>query len=222
MTTPATEGAASVNVLVVDDQTLFRSGLAQLLERDPRLHVVGEAADGEEAVALSKELNPDVVLMDLKMPKLDGIEATRRLIQANPRARVLILSTFETDGYVLQAMRAGAQGYVLKDAQPEAIASSILAVVAGERVLAGAVAERVVGMITGSATPKDFYNGLSAREIEVLRLLAGGLANKQIAYQLGISDKTVRNHVSNIYEKLRIYDRAQAVLYAVRKGLVDL
>lgn len=222
MTAPAAEGAAPVNVLVVDDQTLFRSGLAQLLERDPRLHVVGEAADGEEAVTLSKDLNPDVVLMDLKMPKLDGIEATRRLIQANPRARVLILSTFETDGYVLQAMRAGAQGYVLKDAQPEAIASSILAVVAGERVLAGAVAERVVGMITGSATPKDFYNGLSAREIEVLRLLAGGLANKQIAYQLGISDKTVRNHVSNIYEKLRIYDRAQAVLYAVRKGLVDL
>lgn len=219
---PANEGAPPVGVLVVDDQTLFRSGLAQLLDRDPRLKVVGEAADGEEAVAMARELGPDVVLMDLKMPKLDGIEATRRLLQANPETKVLILSTFETDGYVLQAMRAGAQGYVLKDSQPEAIASSILAVVAGERVLAGAVAERVVGMITGSATPKDFYNGLSTREIEVLRLLAGGLANKQIAYQLGISDKTVRNHVSNIYEKLRIYDRAQAVLYAVRKGLVDL
>src|SRR2546423_548476 len=166
-------------------------------------------------------LTPDVILMDLKMPKLDGVEATRRLRAEHPEIKVLILSTFDADSYVLQALRAGASGYVLKDSQPDAIVSSIMAVISGERVMANAVANRVLDLLSGTATPKEFYDGLTGREIEILKLLATGLANKQIARRLGISEKTVRNHVSHMYEKLQIYDRSQAVLYAVRKGLVE-
>jgi DNA-binding NarL/FixJ family response regulator len=209
-------------VLLVDDQTLFRMGLARLLAEDGRVEIIGEAADGAEAVIQAAKLKPDVVLMDLKMPNLDGIEATRQIIEANPDVRVLILTTFETDNHVIQALKAGAAGYVLKDSMAEAIASSILAVVAGERVMASAVANRVLEMLSGTSTPKEFYDGLTVREVEILRLLATGMANKQIAYKLKISEKTVRNHVSNMYEKLGIYDRSQAVLYAVRKGLVEV
>jgi DNA-binding NarL/FixJ family response regulator len=208
-------------VLIVDDQTLFRSGLARLLEVDDRVAVVGVAVDGLEAIQLAEGLKPDVVLMDIKMPNLDGIEATRRIVSDNPMTRVLMLSTFDADNNVIQALKAGASGYVLKDSQASAIVSSILAVVAGERVMASAVADRVLEMLTGVTTAKEFYDGLTAREVEVLKMLATGMANKQIAYQLKISEKTVRNHVSNMYEKLNIFDRAQAVLYAVRKGLVE-
>jgi DNA-binding NarL/FixJ family response regulator len=208
-------------LLIADDQTLFRSGLARLLEEDPRVEVVGEAVDGADVVKRAGELNPDVVLMDIKMPNLDGIEATRRILSEHPEIKVLVLTTFDADSYVLQALRAGASGYVLKDSQPEAIVASILSVMAGERVMASAVANRVLDMVTGSTTPKEFYDGLTTREIEILKLLATGQANKQIARRLTISEKTVRNHVSHMYEKLQIYDRSQAVLYAVRKGLVE-
>jgi DNA-binding NarL/FixJ family response regulator len=160
--------------------------------------------------------------MDLKMPNLDGVEATRKIVNEHPEIRVLVLTTFDADSYVLHALRAGASGYVLKDSQAPAIVSSILAVAAGERVMASAVANRVVDMLTGTTTPKEFYDGLTAREVEILKLLASGQANKQIAYHLRISEKTVRNHVSNMYAKLQIYDRSQAVLYAVRKGLIEL
>jgi len=209
-------------VLIADDQTLFRSGLARLLDADDRVQVVGEAVDGADAIKLALALKPDVVLMDIKMPNLDGIEATRRIVTENPEIRVLMLTTFEADNHVIQALKAGASGYVLKDSQAGAIVSSILAVVAGERVMASAVANRVLEMLTGATTPKEFYDGLTAREVEILKMLATGMANKQIAYQLKISEKTVRNHVSNMYEKLNIFDRAQAVLYAVRKGLVEI
>jgi len=209
-------------VLIVDDQTLFRSGLAHLLGADERIAVVGQAVDGIEAVQLAKTLKPDVVLMDIKMPNLDGIEATRRIVAENPKTKVLMLSTFDSDNNVIQALKAGASGYVLKDAQASSIISSLLAVVAGERVMASTVANRVLEMLTGVTTPKEFYDGLTAREVEILKMLATGMANKQIAFKLKISEKTVRNHVSNMYEKLDIYDRAQAVLYAVRKGLVEI
>jgi DNA-binding NarL/FixJ family response regulator len=209
-------------VLVVDDQTLFRSGLRRLLEEDPRVEVVGEAVDGADAVKQVAALEPDVVLMDLKMPNLDGVEATKQITADHPGIKILILTTFEADSYVLQALRSGASGYVLKSSQPEAIVSSILAVMSGERVMASAIATRVLDMLTGSTTPKEFYDGLTAREIEILKLLATGQANKQIARRLNISEKTVRNHVSHLYEKLQIFDRSQAVLYAVRKGLVEL
>jgi len=212
----------TVRVLIADDQTLFRTGLAKLLGEDPRISICGQAADGGEAVAKSAALKPDVVLMDLKMPHMDGVEATATIMAAQPSTRVLILTTFDTDSFVLQSLKAGASGYVLKDAEPAAIASSIMAVMSGERVMAGPVANRVLDLLTGASTPKEFYDGLTGREIEILKLIATGKPNKQIAYTLKISEKTVRNHISHIYEKLEIYDRAQAVLYAVRKALVEL
>ncbi len=217
-----TTATRTARVLIADDQTLFRSGLARLLDVEDRVAVVGEAVDGLDAVKLAATLKPDVVLMDIKMPNLDGIEATRRIVTENPKVKVLMLTTFEADNHVIQALKAGASGYVLKDSTAGAIVSSILAVVAGERVMASAVANRVLEMLTGATTPKEFYDGLTAREVEILKMLATGMANKQIAYKLKISEKTVRNHVSNMYEKLDIYDRAQAVLYAVRKGLVEI
>ena len=218
----ATTATRAARVLIADDQTLFRSGLARLLSVDERVTVVGEASDGLDAVKQALALKPDVVLMDIKMPNLDGIEAARRIVSANPKIKVLMLTTFEADNHVIQALKAGASGYVLKDSQPGAIVSSVLAVVAGERVMASAVANRVLEMLTGASTPKEFYDGLTAREVEILKMLATGMANKQIAFKLKISDKTVRNHVSNMYEKLNIFDRSQAVLYAVRKGLVEI
>jgi DNA-binding NarL/FixJ family response regulator len=214
--------AKVARVLVVDDQTLFRTGLASLLAGDERVEVVGQAVDGADAVKQAAKFKPDVVLMDIKMPNVDGIEATRQIVEAASGTKVLILTTFETDSQVIQALKAGASGYVLKDSSAAAIVSSIVAVMSGERVMASAVANRVLEMLTGTATPKEFYDGLTNREIEILKLLANGMANKQIAYRLKISEKTVRNHVSNMYEKLGIYDRSQAVLYAVRKGLVEV
>jgi DNA-binding NarL/FixJ family response regulator len=213
---------APARVLIADDQTLFRRGLARLLEEDPRVTLVGQAANGTEAVQKAATLKPDVVLMDLRMPGVDGAEATRKILAEQPGVRILILSSFDADSYVLQALGAGASGYILKDAEPSAIVSSILAVISGERVMAGAVANRVLDMVTGTSTPKEFYDGLTDREIEIMKLMAAGKANKAIAYGLKISEKTVRNHISHIYEKLQIYDRAQVVLYAVRKALVEL
>jgi DNA-binding NarL/FixJ family response regulator len=212
----------TVRVLIADDQTLFRAGLARILEADSRVQIVGQAGDGVEAVELAARLQPDVVLMDLKMPNLDGIEATRRITAGERAVKVLLLATFQTDNHVIQALEAGASGYILKDARPDSIVTSLLAVMAGERVLASAVANRVLEMLTGTTTSKAFYDGLTGREVEILKLVAGGMVNKRIAYTLKISEKTVRNHISHIYEKLSIYDRSQAILYAVRKGLVEL
>jgi len=217
-----TVATKAARVLVVDDQTLFRTGLTSLLAQDERVEVVGQAVDGADAVKQATRLKPDVVLMDIKMPNLDGIEATRQIVEMVPGVKVLMLTTFETDSQVIQALKAGASGYVLKDSSAAAIVSSIAAVLTGERVMASVVANRVLEMLTGTATPKEFYDGLTNREIEILKLLANGMANKQIAFRLKISEKTVRNHVSNMYEKLGIYDRSQAVLYAVKKGLVEL
>ncbi len=222
MTAAAAETTDCIRVVIVDDQTLFRAGLVRLLASQPGLRVVGEAGDGEEAVRLVRALDPDVVLMDVRMPGIDGIEATRQIATAGSRVRVLILTSFHTDAYVLDALRAGACGYVLKDSAVEAIASSIQAVMASERVISGPIAQRVVGMLTGEAPNREFYDGLTVRELEVLKMIASGLPNKRVAYRLQISEKTVRNHISHIYEKLQIYDRSQAVLYAVRKGLVDV
>jgi DNA-binding NarL/FixJ family response regulator len=213
---------APVRVLIADDQTLFRRGLARLLSEDPRVSVVGEASDGAEAVQMIEACKPEVVLMDIRMPNVDGVKATEQIVAAHPDVHVLVLTTLEADSYVIDALRAGASGYTVKDAEPEAIIASLLAVRAGERVMSSAIAQRVLSMISGDITPKDFYDGLTAREIEVLKMIASGSANKQIAYRLAISEKTVRNHVSNMYEKLHIYDRSQAVLYAARKGLIQI
>ena len=216
-----TVGARPVRVLIADDQTLFRGGLARLLNDDPRVEVVGEAVDGDDACKQASLLRPDVILMDLKMPNCDGMQATQRILEENPSAKILVLTSFDTDSYVLQALRAGASGYVLKDSRVDSIVSSILAVVAGERVMSSSIANLVLDLLAGASNGKEFYDGLTSRELEILKLLATGIANKQIAYRLKISEKTVRNHVSNMYEKLNIADRAQAALYAVRKGLVE-
>ena len=208
--------------MIVDDQALFRQGLVALLQSDPRIQVIEDAADGSEALDLIAKTAPDVVLMDIKMPQIDGIEATRRIVAEHPHTKVLILTTFENDGYVVHALRAGATGYLLKDSQPEAIVVAILAANSGQHVMTRSIADQVLDMLAGSPSPKERFDGMTRREIEILKLLAGGLANKQIAYRLQISEKTVRNHISHIYEKLGIYDRTQAVLYAVRKGLIEL
>jgi DNA-binding NarL/FixJ family response regulator len=216
---PAT---SEVRLLVADDQTLFRKALVEMLERSPRLTVLDQVGDGRSAVKRALELQPDVVIMDIRMPGIDGVEATRLILAERPATRILILTAFETDRHVLQALQAGASAYILKDSEPDALISGILAVHAGQRIVTGAAANRVVDMLTNSGPTRAYYDNLTPREIEILTLLASGLANKQIAHRVKISDKTVRNHISNIYEKVKVVDRSQAVLYAVRKGLVEL
>jgi DNA-binding NarL/FixJ family response regulator len=219
---PTREGPQPVRVLIADDQTLFRAGLVRLLEHDPRIRVVGQAVDGADAVQQAAALRPDLVLMDMRMPNLSGIEATGRIVAEHPEIKVVMLTTFEAESEVMQALRAGARGYVLKDSPTEAVVSSLLTVMAGEHVMAPTVANRIIDLVTGTTTAKALYDGLTPREIDILKLVAIGQANKQIAAKLRISEKTVRNHVSSMYTKLGIADRAQAVLYAVRKGLIEL
>jgi DNA-binding NarL/FixJ family response regulator len=194
--------------------------LAALLDKDPRVNVVGLAANGEEAVRMVDELKPDLVLMDLKMPVMEGVEATRLIRGQHPEVAVIILSSFSGDSHLIQALEAGARGYVLKDTNVSTIVNSMLAIVGGARVMSGSIADRLLGMLSGN--PKESYDGLTAREVEILKLVAIGLANKQIAYRLKISEKTVRNHISNVYEKLGIQGRSHAVMYAARKGLIEL
>ncbi len=206
--------------MVIDDQTLFRRGLVKLLESDPRIKIVDDAANGAEAMEKIAKNPPDIALVDIKMPEMDGIETTRRIVSKYPATRVLVLTTFENDGYVVQALTAGASGYLLKDSQPEAIVSATLAILSGERVMAKSVSEQFLNLLAGGSQ-KERYDGMTRREIEILRLLGQGQTNKEIAYRLKISQKTVRNHISNLYSKLGVRDRSQAVLYAVRKGLVE-
>ena len=210
-----------VRVMIADDNALFRMGLTRLLKDDTRLEVVADASDGVDAVEKAAAHNPDVILMDGRMPNMDGIEAMQRITAQQPNVKVLFLSSFENEGDVLQAMRRGAGGYVLKDALPEAIITSIIAVDSGGRVLSDVVARRVVEIASGVRPEDQATDGMTAREIEVLKLMSSGLANKQIAYRLRISEKTVRNHISHIYEKIGVVDRAQAALDAVRKGLIQ-
>jgi DNA-binding NarL/FixJ family response regulator len=206
--------------MIVDDQTLFRRGLVKLLESDSRIRIVDDVANGAEAIEKIAKNPPDIVLLDIKMPVMDGIEATRRIVSAYPKIKVLILTTFENDGYVVQALKAGASGYLLKDSQPEAIVSAMLSILSGERVMTQSVADQFLNLMSGGSQ-KARYDGMTRREVEILRLLGQGLTNKLIAYRLKISEKTVRNHISNFYAKLGVGDRSQALLYAVRKGLVD-
>jgi len=178
--------------------------------------------NGQEAVRVALEAQPEVIFMDLKMPLMEGIEATRQILARLPETKVLILTTFDADTHVLQALKAGARGYVLKDATLDAIVRSAQSVMAGDRVMGGRAGEVMLDLITHPKLSAGQNDGLTRREVEILRLIASGFATKQVGYRLQISDKTVRNHVSNIYEKLDIGDRSQAVLYADRKGLVDI
>lgn len=213
--------ARRVRVVIVDDQMLLREGIASLLGADERIEVVGRGANGEEAIRLTEALRPDVVLTDIRMPVMDGIQAIRAIKARWPEVRVVILTSFAHDGYVLEGLTAGADGYLLKDASPAALISGIVAVADGGQVLEASVAQYVLELLgKQSAERGRRYDGLTQREVQMLTMLARGSAVKEIARQLSLSEKTVRNHISNIYQKLGIYDRSQVVLYAIKKGLV--
>ena len=212
-------------ILIADDQALVRVGLRKILEAEPDTSVVGEAADGEDAVATARRLRPDVVLMDVRMPVLDGIEATRRIARAQPATRVLILTTFGLDGYVYDALRAGASGFMLKDAPPEEIAAAVRLVANGEALLAPAVTRSVIEEFARQrpSTPPEpppSVAGLTPRERDVLDLLARGLSNPEICERLVISEATAKTHVARILQKLGLRDRVQAVIFAYESGLV--
>jgi DNA-binding NarL/FixJ family response regulator len=221
-------GSGTLRVVVVDDQALMRHGLRMTLETEPDLEVVGEAANGAEAVEVVASTHPDVVLMDVRMPEVDGIEATRELV-ADPgcRSRVIMLTTFDMDQYVMDALRAGASGFLLKDVRPELLVDGIRAVAAGESLLAPAVTRRLIdvylGQRSGPSVGVDDQRRLrllTPREHEVLRLVARGLTNGEIAATLYVSETTVKTHVGRVLTKLALRDRVQAVIFAYETGLV--
>jgi len=214
-----------IRILLVDDQALFREGLRTLLSIHPDLEVVGEAANGEEALRLAGDLHPDVVLMDLRMPVLDGVTATRRLSAARPGCRVIVLTTFDDDEYVFEGLRAGAMGYLLKDTPSEKLVEAIRTVARGESFLQPSVAAKVVAEFARLSerpqpAPADLPEALSERELEILRLVAAGASNKEIADRLVIAEGTVKNHITSILGKLAVRDRTQAALKAQQMGLV--
>jgi DNA-binding NarL/FixJ family response regulator len=215
-------------VLIADDQPLVRVGLRKIFDAEPDTDVVGEAGDGGEALSEARRLRPDVVLMDIRMPVLDGIEATRRIAREQPTTRVLILTTFGLDNYVYDALRAGASGFMLKDAPPEEIAAAVQIVASGDALLAPAITRAVIEEFarqsTASAAPPSpnsrALEGLTPREQEVIGLLARGLSNPEICQRLVISEATAKTHVARILQKLDLRDRVQAVIYAYETGLV--
>ena len=211
-----------IRVLIADDQPLVRSGLRMILKSDPSLEVVAEAGDGVEALALARELRPDVVLMDVRMPKLDGIEATRRLVREPNPPRVLVLTTFDLDEYVFAALRAGASGFLLKDAPEEQLLAAIRVVSDGSSIFAPAVTARLIERFAsvGDAAPPPQLGDLTPRELDVLKFLARGMTNAEIAAELVVSDHTVKTHVARVLQKLDLRDRTQAVILAYESGLV--
>ena len=215
------------SVLIADDQALVRVGLRKILDTDSETTVVGEAGDGEDAVAEARRLRPDVVLMDIRMPVLDGIEATRRIVGAQPGTRVLILTTFGLDGYVYDALHAGASGFMLKDAPPEELAAAVRIVASGDALLAPAVTRAVIDEFArrkpaGAPALPPAVAGLTPREREVLDLLAAGLSNPEICDRLVISEATAKTHVAHILQKLSLRDRVQAVIYAYESGVAQV
>jgi DNA-binding NarL/FixJ family response regulator len=218
------EGEEIIRVAVVDDQRLFARGLSGLVELLPGVEVVGVAYNGEEAIALCRREEPDVILMDISMPKMDGISATREIKALLPRAAVIILTGHEEDEHVFEGIKAGAQGYLLKDSEPEDLSRAIHTVYAGDTIIAPDLAQKMLTTFEGGRPGGSAHLAppLTERELEVIKALAQGMSDRQIARSLGISEKTVRNHTSNIYRKLHIFDRTQAVIYAVREGVIDV
>ncbi len=208
-----------IRILIAEDHPLYRKGMISLLQSFPEFEVVGEAATGEEAVARATQLQPDVILMDLQMPEVNGIEATRRILQESPNIRVLVVTLFEDDDSVFMALRAGARGYVLKDADEEEVVLSIRAVGRGEAIFSPAVATRVLAYFSKPAAPPQVFPTLTDREREILNLIAQGHPNPSIASELSLSTKTVGNYVSKIFTKLQVADRAQANIRAREAGL---
>jgi DNA-binding NarL/FixJ family response regulator len=215
----------TIRVLLCDDQALVRSGFRMILDARDDLEVVGEAEDGREVIELARGLDPDVILMDVRMPNVDGVEATRRLVEAGSRARIVILTTFDLDEYVYDALRAGASGFLLKDVQPAQLVDAIRVVAAGEALLAPTVTRRLLDRFADAlpgeeAKPPPALESLTERELEVLKLLAGGLSNAELAEQLFLSETTVKSHISSVLRKLDLRDRVQAVVLAYEAGLV--
>ena len=214
----------SVRVLIADDQALVRGGFRMILEAKEGMEVVGEAGDGAEAVALVERLQPDVVLMDVRMPGVDGIEATRRIADSGSSARIVILTTYDVDEYVFSALRAGASGFLLKDVRPPELTEAVRVIARGDALLAPAVTRRLLDRFAGvlpdgSARPADL-DELTEREVEVLRFVALALSNAEIATRLVLTEATVKTHVSSVLRKLGLRDRVQAVVFAYDVGLV--
>jgi len=213
-----------IRVVIADDQALLRGGFRMILESQQDIEVIGEAADGREALEQSRALSPDVVLMDIRMPELDGLEATRQLVGADHAPRVLILTTFDLDEYVYEAMKAGASGFLLKEVRPEQLADAVRVVAAGETLVAPAITRRLIEEFVsrrppGSGTPPE-VSELTERELEVFRLVARGLSNSEIAAMLFVSEATVKTHITHVLAKLGLRDRVQAVVLAYESGLV--
>jgi DNA-binding NarL/FixJ family response regulator len=210
-------------VLIADDDHLMRAGLAELLTADPSIEIVGEAATGREAIESTRRLDPDVVLMDVRMPDLDGITATEALAQAAPRSRVLMLTTFEEDDYIFGSLRAGASGFLLKRTRPEELIAAVHTVAAGDSLLSPSVTRRVIERMARQPAPDTAALGtiqrLTPREREVLQLIARGLTNREIANELFVEESTIRTHVKRILMKLHLRDRIQIVIYAYETGL---
>jgi DNA-binding NarL/FixJ family response regulator len=213
-----------ISVLIADDQDLIRKGLRMLLEAELDFRVAGEAADGGQALAQARNLDPDVILMDVRMPGVDGIEATTRLVQSGSRARILMLTTFNLDEYVYHAMKAGASGFLLKDATREQLTGAIRAVYTGETLLAPAITRRLIEDFCHGPAPGtpavSAAGGLSEREREVVRLVATGLSNAEIASQLYLSEATIKSHITRILARLGLRDRVQIAVYAYEHGIV--
>jgi DNA-binding NarL/FixJ family response regulator len=215
----------TLGVLIADDQALMRAGFRMILETEPDLEVVGEATTGTEAVAEAGRLRPDVVLMDVRMPEMDGIEATRRLLDGNGDTKVVMLTTFDMDEYVYEALRAGASGFLVKDVPPEQLIAGIRSVASGDALLAPTVTQRLIQEFVrrppeGIRTPSPQLSQLTAREVEVLRMMARGLSNGEIASELFVSETTVKTHVAHLLSKLGVRDRVQAVVFAYESGVV--
>jgi DNA-binding NarL/FixJ family response regulator len=215
----------SIRVLIADDHPLFRDGMRGLLGSLPDMEVVGEASSGEQAMELARELQPDVILMDIQMPGINGIEATREILHMSPRIGVLVVTMFEDDDSVFAAMRAGARGYLLKDSSGQEVGRAVRAVAGGEAIFGAGVAKRLISFFNApspavsAGSSRRAFPELTEREEEILSLIARGKINQQIAKELFVSLKTVRNHVSNIFLKLQVADRAQAVIRAREAGL---
>ncbi len=215
-----------IRVLVADDEALVRGGISMILEAQPDMEVVGQAQDGAEAIRLSRELAPDVALLDIRMPGVSGIDATREIVaEGRPPVRVLILTTFDDDEYLYEAMRAGASGFLLKSLPPEQLASAVRSVADGECLLAPAITRRLIERFVrrpppGTSVPPELAE-LTERELEVLRLVARGLSNSEIASFLFVSEGTVKTHVNRVFRKLALRDRVHAVLFAYETGLVQ-
>lgn len=215
-----------IKVMLADDHDLFRNGLKRMLAAEKKVEVIGEARDGDEAIRKAKELLPDVVLMDIQMPKINGIEATLKIKRDCPSVEVIILSMFEDDEHLFKAIKAGARGYVLKNSSVDEVLRVIKAAARGESLLNPIIARRILDDFTNpkteSKSSKDFYSNLTERELEILKLLTSAKSNRDIAKNLLISEKTVKNHISNMYRKLHVNTRTEAMLKAVQTGMVEL